>query len=109
MNLKKNTTMEEIKVIKRNGSIEPFNDAKVISTVKNALDAIGIESSEGFINYVKKKIKERVEKTEENIIYSEEISAFILNALLEEDLMWVYSSWIKFNKRDYSIDDKYGF
>lgn len=94
MNLKKNTTMEDIKVIKRNGSIEPFNETKLVNSVKNAFNSVGIEPSEGFINYVKGKIKERIEKTsensiysEKNTIYSEEISAFILNALLEEDLM----------------------
>ena len=98
--------MEEIKVIQVNGEVEPFSEAKLVNSIKNAFNSVGIEPSEGFINYIKGKIKERVEKTsensvysEKNTIYSEEISAFILNALLEEDLMWVYSSWIKFNKR----------
>ena len=91
--------MEEIKVVQVNGNVEPFSEAKLINSVKNAFNSVGIEPSEEFIEDIKRKIKERVEKTEENIIYSEEISAFILNGLLERDLMWVYSSWIKFNKR----------
>ena len=87
--------MEEIKVIKLNGEIEP----KLVNSVKNAFNSVGIEPSDEFIEDVKAKVKERVEKSEENIIYSEEISAFILNSLLVRDLMAVYSSWVKFNKR----------
>ncbi len=92
--------MEEIKVLKRNGKVECFSEAKLINSVKNAFNSVGIEPSESFIAHVESKIRERVEKTEENSIYSEEISSFILNELLSEDLMMVYSSWIKFNKRD---------
>lgn len=91
--------MEEIKVVQVNGNVEPFSEVKLINSVKNAFNSVGIEPSDEFIEDIKRKIKERVEKTEENIIYSEEISAFILNGLLERDLMWVYSSWVKFNKR----------
>ena len=91
--------MEEIKVVQVNGNVEPFSEAKLINSVKNSFNSVGIEPSDEFIEDIKRKIKERLEKTKENSIYSEEISAFILNGLLERDLMWVYSSWVKFNKR----------
>jgi len=100
--------MEEIKVIKRNGDVEPFNMAKLVNSVKNAFNSVGIEPSESFIRNINKRIIERIEKTEEKTIFSEEISAFILNELLCEDLMMVYSSWVKFNKR-YFFTDKHGF
>lgn len=91
--------MEEIKVIKLNGEVEPFSEAKLVNSVKNAFNSVGIEPSDEFIEDVKSKVKERVEKSGENTIYSEEISSFILNSLLVRDLMAVYSSWVKFNKR----------
>ena len=51
--------MEEIKVVQVNGNVEPFSEAKLVNSVKNAFNSVGIEPSDEFIEDVKRNIRKR--------------------------------------------------
>lgn len=83
------------------GEKEPFDMNKLVKSVTNIFELTGKHVvPDEFINDINEKLKERCTKLgESDIIWSEEISGWVLSALLKLNYTDVYSRWIKFNKR----------
>lgn len=84
---------DKVYVIKKSGTIEPFNKDKILRSIKNAADTKGQQLNTSDIDVIISDVEKQMKDMDRKVFKTGEIKEYVKRVLVEEGFSQVYDSY----------------
>lgn len=89
---------DSVYVIKKSGTIEQYNQDKILRSIKNAADEKGQQLNTSDLNVILEDIAKSMKDMDRKVFRTDEIKEYVRRSLIDEGFSQIYDSYASYIK-----------